>query len=83
MSLSGDIAGTLAVDVYQRGANAITLASTICDIAGVPLNEIQNAALMQAFMQAFDGTEAELASHLDVDAGLRTGQMGWLLGHDR
>lgn len=80
--LANDLAGSLAVEVHHRLAELIIVFQSIASDQGCPLTEVQAVLLAQIAMQTFDGTEAALAHHLSADAGLRTGNMGWLLGHD-
>lgn len=80
--LADDTAGSLAVVVFKRAASVITTTSVVCECAGVPLNELQQNALTQAVIEAFDGTTRELARLLSADACLRTGNIAKLLGGD-
>lgn len=80
--LANDSASSLAIEAYRRAAEAQTLAVSICDGENVPLSEVQIAHMHQAFLHAFDGTQAVFADLLSIDASIRTGRLSWLLGTD-
>lgn len=70
MSLAHDLAGSLAIDAYQRAARALHVGLNVCAEEGRPLSELQQIDLTWALIQAMDGLHHELECHLAIDASL-------------
>lgn len=70
MSLAHDLAGTLAVNAYQRAAQALHVGLSVCADEGRPLSELQTIDLTWTLIQAMDGLRHELECHLAIDASL-------------
>lgn len=80
--LAHDLAGVIAVDVHRRVSELCTVFQNLAADEDMPLTEVQAVLLGALAGQVFDGLTADIEHHLSADAGLRTGRMGWLLGHE-
>lgn len=70
MSLAHDLAGSLAVNAYQRAARALLVGVNVCAEEGRPLTELQQIDLTWTLIQAMDGLHHEMECHLAIDASL-------------
>lgn len=70
MSLAHDLAGSLAVNAYQRAARALHVGVNVCAEEGRPLTELQQIDLTWTLIQAMDGLHHDLECHLAIDASL-------------
>lgn len=76
-TLARDLAASLSIEMYERAAEALELGFALNDMDGHPLSQLQRKALIQSMIHSMDGLEANLESHLTIDAQLTTKRLSF------